>query len=555
MFNRFFKTAVALWALVAITALPSSAQFALHGGDRVNPDDFELTTFAENLNYPVGMVELPDHSILVAVGIGGSFFSSTTSQILRLVDADDDGVSETREVIVDGLSIGGASALRMAGDLLFISGQGTQIAILRLGPAPTYAVTEVGRLTINYNVSWMHPQSALQARLLADGVYELYFPLGSKVNFATTTATLPLTSTIGIEADLAGDAIHRVRFRDEGGTLVGIDHEQIATGLRSASGLAFHPRTGDLYFEDNGIDGLQKAIEAHSADEVNMIPLAQIGGEIEDFGFPDNHITYRTGEFTAGTPCVRTLNVLCEPVDVEPLTRQDIPPLFAFTPLPNPADGSESEGPNEITFAPPGFPLGLNNGLFVGFHGQFSRSGLSNEENPLVFADLQTGEYFHFVGNDEPRVGHLDGLLATRDRLYVADISSNGGFGSSGGGTGFIYRIRYTGDPPTAILEVEGETPNGFEMGAAYPNPFNPETTIDFQIPVAGNGQHATLRVYDITGRVVKTLMSDVVAAGNYRAGWDGTDAAGRAVASGGYLFELRVGDVFAQTQRVTLLK
>ncbi|MBT4097931.1 MAG: hypothetical protein HOC05_16440 [Gemmatimonadetes bacterium] len=534
MFKNLLKSTLAPLALVVITALPSTAQFALHGDGRVNPDDFELTTFAADLNYPVGMVELPDHSILVAVSIGGSFFSSSSSQILRLVDADDDGVSETREVIVDRLSIGGPSALRMAGDLLFISGQGSQIAILRLGPAPAYEVTEVGRLTINYSGRWLHPQSALQARLLSDGVYELYFPLGSRVNFATTTATLPLTSTIGIEAELAGDAIHRVRFRDEGGTLVGIDHEQIATGLRSASGLAFHPRTGDLYFEDNGIDGLVEAIEAHSADEVNMIPLAQIGGEIEDFGFPGNHTAYRTGEFVGG---------------------QDIPPVFAFTPLPNPADGSESEGPNEIAFAPPGFPEGLNNGLFVGFHGQFSRGGLSNEENPLVFADLQTGSYFHFVGNDEPGVGHLDGLLATRDRLYVADISSNGGFGSSGGGTGFIYRIRYTGDPPTAILEVEGQTPDGFAMGEAYPNPFNPATTIDFQIPAAGDGQHAILRVYDITGRVVTTLMNDVVTAGNYQAGWDGTDAAGRAVASGGYLFELRVGDVFAQTQRVTLLK
>lgn len=526
------RTTLALFILT-LTVASTLAQFAVGGDARVNPDDFEVTTFASGLNYPVGMVELPDGSLLVAVSNGGSYFSSSTSQILRLLDADGDGVAESQTVLENRLTIGGASALRLAGDLLFVSGQGTPIAILRLGAAPEYSLTDVGRLTINYSGSWLHPQSALQARLAPgeSDVYELFFPLGSKVNFAKTTATLRLTSTIGIEADLAGDAVHRVRFRDDGTVLTGIDHEQIATGLRSASGLAFHPRTGDLYFEDNGIDGLVVAIEAHSADEINMIPLDQIGGEIEDFGFPDNHISYRTGEFAGG---------------------QGVPPLFAFTPLPNPADGSESEGPNEITFAPPGFPVGLNDGLFVGFHGQFSKGGLDNEENPLVYADLNTGEYFHFIGNDEPGVGHLDGLLATANKLYVADISSGGGFGSSNANSGFIYRIRYTGDPPTAILEVEGETPDGFELGRAYPNPFNPATTLEFSIPV--ESETATLRVYDVTGRLVKTLLDGSVAAGRYSATWDGTDARGRAVASGSYLLALRVAD-FAQTQRVTLLK
>ena len=529
MHNRILA-AVAIVAVAALSALPSQAQFEIQGGGRANPDDFEVTTFADDLNYPVGMVELTDHSILVAVSKGSSFFSSSSSQILRLVDADDDGVAESRTVLLDNLAIGKASALRMAGDLLFISGQGTPIVVLRLGPSPGYDIVEVGRLNIGYSGSWMHPQSALQARRLPDGVFELYFPLGSKVNFATTTATLPLTSTLGIEADLAGDAIHRVRFRDEGGTLVGIDHEQIATGLRSASGLAFHPHTGDLYFEDNGIDGLQEAIEAHSADEVNMIPLAQIGGEIEDFGFPDHYTAYRTGEFVGGG---------------------GVPPLFAFTPLPNPTDGSESEGPNEIAFAPTGFPSGLNNGIFVGFHGQFSRGGQSNEENPLVYADLETGDYFHFVANDERLVGHLDGLLATRERLYVADISRNGGFGSSGGGTGYIYRIRYTGNPPTAITEVAAETPGGFELGEAYPNPFNPETTIPFDLPSSAD---VDLSLYNLAGQQVATLASGLREAGSYNLVWDGRDDAGRDLASGMYFYRLIAGDR-VETRKLMLLR
>ncbi|MFP6645624.1 MAG: FlgD immunoglobulin-like domain containing protein [Candidatus Latescibacterota bacterium] len=522
-------------AALTLAVMPAAAQFSVGGDARVNPEDFAVTVFADDLNYPVGMVELPDGSLLVAVTVGGPFFSNSNAQILRLVDADGDGVAESRTILFDGLTISGPSALRMAGDLLFVSGQRTPIAILRLGEAPDFELREVGRLSISYTDSWLHPQSALQARKAPGSAdtYELYFPLGSRANFAKTTATLRLTG-LGLDVRLAGDAIHRVRFRDDGERLTGIDHTQIATGLRSASGLTFHPDTGDLYFEDNGIDGLVDAIEAHSADEINVIPLEQIGGEIEDFGFPGNYIAYRTGEFVGG---------------------EGIAALFAFTPLPEPGNGSESEGPNEITFAPPGFPPGLNHGLFVGFHGQFSRGGLSNEENPLVYADPNTGEYFHFVSNEEPGVGHLDGLLATGNKLYAADISSQGGFGNSSVNSGFIYLIRYTGDPPTAVLETAGDTPADFELGAAYPNPFNPSSTIRFSIPAAGQGLAATLKIYDVTGQLVETLLDATVRAGHYRADWNGRDSNGRPAASGSYFFKLRVGDVFVGTRQAVLLK
>ncbi len=546
---------VTMFAAVSLTALPAQAQFAIADHPRVNPADFVVTKFADVLNYPVGMVELEDGSILVAVSDSdcllipftgtcghnsgsGSFFGSTSGQILRFVDTDDDGVADSRTVIEDGLTIGGPTALKKVDDLLFVTGQGKPIAILKLGPAPDYVLTELGRIFIADSRSWMHPHSALVARR-APGMsdtYELYFPLGSKVNFAPTTDTRALTSTIGLTAELAGDAIHRVTFTYDGSTIAGVDVIQIATGLRSASGLAFHPKTGDLYFEDNGIDGLVTAIEAHSADEINVIPADQIGGDIEYFGFPENHITYRTGEFAGG---------------------DGIPPLVAFTPLPNPADGSESEGPNEIAFAPPGFPSGLNDGLFVGFHGQFSRGGLSNEENPLVYVDLETGEYFHFVSNEEQLVGHLDGLLATGDRLYVSDISGQGGFGSSAQNSGAIYRIRYVGGGgmPTAVERVSSETPEGFALESAYPNPFNPNTTIRFTVPARGGPLPATLRVYDIAGQVVKTLVDETVTAGGYAATWDGTDEHLQPVASGMYVYRLQVGDRFTAAGRVTLLK
>jgi len=115
--------------------------------------------------------------------------------------------------------------------------------------------------------------------------------------------------------------------------------------------------------------------------------------------------------------------------------------LFAFQPLPDPFTGSESEGPNEIAFAPAGFPPSLNNGIFLGFHGKWALAGIPNEENPLVFADLTTTNYFQFIGNDETNIGHLDGLLSTDDSLFLADLTSTGNTDSSAN-SGVVYQIQ-----------------------------------------------------------------------------------------------------------------
>ena len=213
-----------------------------------------------------------------------------------------------------------------------------------------------------------------------------------------------------------------VTVLDGGGTPSFSGLTQVATGLRNAAGMAFDPATGDLLFEDNGIDGLADVNEPLSADELNRIAAADIGGAIEDFGFAGHYIEYRTGtEVGSG----------------------GVDPLAAFQPLPNPSTGSESEGPAEIAMAPAGFPAGLNNGVFIGFHGKFNQGGIANEENPLVFYDFATGTYFHFIGNGERIIGHLDGLLSTSDSLFVADLSSTGSlFSAADAGKGVIYQIR-----------------------------------------------------------------------------------------------------------------
>ena len=95
--------------------------------------------------------------------------------------------------------------------------------------------------------------------------------------------------------------------------------------------------------------------------------------------------------------------------------------------------------------------------------------------------------------------------------------------------------------------------PLAFRLEQNHPNPFNPSTTISFQLP-GGAATRITLKVYDLRGKVVRTLIDDVREPGVHTAFWDGRDDSGRGVASGVYLYRLKAGD-FSQTRKMVLLK
>ncbi len=83
-----------------------------------------------------------------------------------------------------------------------------------------------------------------------------------------------------------------------------------------------------------------------------------------------------------------------------------------------------------------------------------------------------------------------------------------------------------------------------------YPNPFNPTTTIHFEL---GAEEHVQLVVYDLLGRRVRTLVDERIKAGSHRVLWNATDEEGRLVAAGVYFVKLTAGETFVQ--KVALLK
>ncbi|MBY0460620.1 MAG: hypothetical protein K2V38_25160, partial [Gemmataceae bacterium] len=218
---------------------------------------------------------------------------------------------------------------------------------------------------------------------------------------------------------------------------------QIAAGVRNAAGLTFDPATGDLIFADNGIDGFVNLDEPESADELNRLAAADVGGPVENFGFSGDYIQYRTGTRVGGGA---------------------VQPRVAFQPTPDPLTGSESEGAVGVAPAPVSFPAGMNTGFFVGFHGRNSLAGVANEENPLAYADPNTGRYFHFLSNGEPYIGHPDYATSTADALFVADLDATGTLG--GGSAGVIYQIR-------AMASVQGRVFDDLN-GNGTPDPTEP---------------------------------------------------------------------------------
>lgn len=112
-----------------------------------------------------------------------------------------------------------------------------------------------------------------------------------------------------------------------------------------------------------------------------------------------------------------------------------------------------------------------------------------------------------------------------------------------------------------AIVDFEGmvnalgvdllHLPKTFNLSQNYPNPFNPLTSIKYQLPQATD---VSLKIYNIMGQEVKTLVSQHQEPGYYQVTWDGTLRDGQPVASGLYIYQLRAGS-FMKTHKMMFLK
>ena len=93
--------------------------------------------------------------------------------------------------------------------------------------------------------------------------------------------------------------------------------------------------------------------------------------------------------------------------------------------------------------------------------------------------------------------------------------------------------------------------PSKFILYKNHPNPFNPTTTIRYDLP---KNELVNISVYDMKGRMVKTLVNGSQNTGHNSVKWNGTNDKNEQVAAGLYIYTLQVGE-FRQTKKMVLLK
>lgn len=124
----------------------------------------------------------------------------------------------------------------------------------------------------------------------------------------------------------------------------------------------------------------------------------------------------------------------------------------------------------------------------------------------------------------------------------------------SGGPVGDPSKVTNPGDPlskpnPTSITNEV--ITNRYILHNNYPNPFNPSTTIVFEIP---KREFVTLQIFNVNGELIKTLLNENLDAGRFEKNWNGKDEYGNQVVSGIYFYRIKAGH-FESSRRMILLK
>jgi hypothetical protein len=110
----------------------------------------------------------------------------------------------------------------------------------------------------------------------------------------------------------------------------------------------------------------------------------------------------------------------------------------------------------------------------------------------------------------------------------------------------------YYGSTPitsgTGLVLTSSAVPMAYDLMQNYPNPFNPSTTIGFSVPESA---HVTLSIYDMTGRLVTTLVDGTVDMGVHMVEWNGEDSSGSMVSAGVYIYALESADMVVTNKMI----
>jgi hypothetical protein len=199
----------------------------------------------------------------------------------------------------------------------------------------------------------------------------------------------------------------------------------------------------------------------------------------------------------------------------------------------NPAIAIEASGNAVITWND------SRNGNYDVYAQRFNSSGSKIGTNSLV-NNSQSSVYGQI----------LPTVAATSSKLYFAWEDNRRSKGWD------IYAKVVDWNWTTVEEEGNAAIPNSFELSQNYPNPFNPATRIQFKVSSLKFGKpvRTTLKIYNILGQLVRTLVDEDKAPGNYEVIWDGKDDSGKEVSSGIYFYQLKT-EGYTGTKKMVLLR
>lgn len=194
-------------------------------------------------------------------------------------------------------------------------------------------------------------------------------------------------------------------------------------------------------------------------------------------------------------------------------------------------------------------------------HFDFKHASIDNENRQVIIGMIS------MVTNDRPDLATGTGVVAnlvfkldpTVDKVELKAFETQ----NPNHSLTYYYNDYSTGRPEVKVVRPElnfasiaysggGEAvPTEYALNQNWPNPFNPETTVSFALPEAGEVE---VTVFNVLGQQVKTLASGHHEAGTYEVIWDGADESGSKVASGIYFYRAKIND-FAKTRKMVLLK
>jgi hypothetical protein len=148
---------------------------------------------------------------------------------------------------------------------------------------------------------------------------------------------------------------------------------------------------------------------------------------------------------------------------------------------------------------------------------------------------------------------NVQGVVDNQTRVLVYMNSNSGMTGQLLTAKGELVSVEAVDNfsRPVKTTVVNRAIPTAYALNANYPNPFNPTTNISFALPV---DSRVSLKIYNVAGQLVRTLVNETMAAGIHTVTWDGANSNGEKVASGIYFYKINAGD-FSKTMKMVMTK